>query len=152
MVPDDDGSFAALVAEGITDKQWEAIGPIPRQHGMLGAMLREGAPVRLPDLRADPRFEYWPKAHPVMKDFLGVPITDGGDVLGIIFLANKRSGEGFTEADQSLLQVFAAHAAIALANARLYERSRELAMPEAPHDRNERRVAEGGGAAVGRGG
>ncbi|HLU75504.1 MAG TPA: GAF domain-containing sensor histidine kinase [Nonomuraea sp.] len=129
-VPDDDGSFAEFVAEGITDKQWEAIGPIPRQHGMLGAMLREGAPVRLPDLRADPRFEYWPKAHPVMKDFLGVPITDDGDVLGIIFLANKRSGEGFTEADQSLLQVFAAHAAIALANARLYERSRELAMLE----------------------
>jgi signal transduction histidine kinase len=129
-VPDDDGSFAEFVAEGITDKQWEAIGPIPRQHGMLGAMLREGAPVRLPDLRADPRFEYWPKAHPVMKDFLGVPITDGGEVLGIIFLANKRTGDGFTQDDQDLLQVFAAHAAIALANARLYERGRELAMLE----------------------
>ncbi|GAA4514964.1 MULTISPECIES: GAF domain-containing sensor histidine kinase [Nonomuraea] len=128
-VPDEDGSFAEFVAEGITDKQWEAIGPLPRQHGMLGAMLREGAPVRLADLRADPRFEYWPQAHPVMKDFLGVPITDGGEVLGIIFLANKRAG-GFTEADQDLLQVFAAHAAMALANARLYERSRELAMLE----------------------
>ncbi|WP_328816821.1 GAF domain-containing sensor histidine kinase [Nonomuraea cypriaca] len=129
-VPDDDGSFAEFVAEGITGKQWDAIGPLPRQHGMLGAMLREAAPARLPDLRADPRFEYWPKAHPVMKDFLGVPIRDGEQVLGIIFLANKRTPGGFTQEDQDLLTLFAAHAAIALTNARLYERGRELAMLE----------------------
>ncbi|MGW0192814.1 GAF domain-containing sensor histidine kinase [Nonomuraea sp. NPDC003201] len=129
-VPDDEGSFGEFVAEGITDKQWDAIGPLPRQHGMLGAMLREGSPVRLPDLRKDPRFEWWPKAHPVMKDFLGVPIRDGDQVLGIIFLANKRTPGGFTQADQELLTLFAAHAAIALANARLYERGRELAMLE----------------------
>ncbi|WP_223166564.1 GAF domain-containing sensor histidine kinase [Nonomuraea sp. SYSU D8015] len=129
-VPDDDGSFAEFVAEGITDKQWDAIGPLPRQHGMLGVMLREGAPARLPDIRKDPRFEYWPKAHPVMKDFLGVPIRDGEEVLGIIFLANKRTPGGFTQEDQDLLTLFAAHAAIALTNARLYERGRELAMLE----------------------
>ncbi|GAA3247687.1 GAF domain-containing sensor histidine kinase [Nonomuraea helvata] len=129
-VPDDEGTFAEFVAEGITDKQWDAIGPLPRQHGMLGAMLRDGAPVRLPDLRKDPRFEWWPKAHPVMKDFLGVPIRDGEQVLGIIFLANKRTAGGFTQADQDLLTLFAAHAAIALTNARLYERGRELAMLE----------------------
>ncbi|MET7332639.1 GAF domain-containing sensor histidine kinase [Nonomuraea sp. NPDC005650] len=129
-VPDEEGSFAEFVAEGLTDKQWDAIGPLPRQHGMLGAMLREGSPVRLFDLRDDPRFEWWPKAHPVMKDFLGVPIRDGDQVIGIIFLANKRTPGGFTQADQELLTLFAAHAAIALTNARLYERGRELAMLE----------------------
>lgn len=129
-VPDDDGSFAEFVAEGLTDKQWDAIGPLPRQHGMLGAMLREGAPVRLADLTRDPRFEWWPKAHPVMRDFIGVPIKDGAQVLGIIFLANKRSPGGFDQADEDLLTLFAAHAAIALTNARLYERGRELAMLE----------------------
>ncbi|WP_084956299.1 GAF domain-containing sensor histidine kinase [Thermoactinospora rubra] len=129
-VPDDDGSFAEFVAEGLTDKQWEAIGPLPRQHGMLGVMLREGVPVRLPDLRKDPRFEWWPKAHPVIKDFLGVPIKDADHVIGIIFLSNKRTPGGFTEADQDLLTLFAAHAAIAITNARLYERGRELAMLE----------------------
>ncbi|MEU8250167.1 GAF domain-containing sensor histidine kinase [Nonomuraea sp. NPDC048916] len=129
-VPDEDGSFAEFVAEGLTDKQWDAIGPLPRQHGMLGAMLRDAAPVRLPDLREDHRFEWWPKAHPVMKDFLGVPILDGDEVLGIIFLANKRAEGGFTREDQDLLTLFAAHAAIALTNAMLYERGRELAMLE----------------------
>ncbi|MBG0827282.1 GAF domain-containing sensor histidine kinase [Planomonospora sp. ID67723] len=129
-VPDEEGAFAEFVAEGISDEEWEAIGPTPRQHGMLGAMLREGTPVRLPDIRRDSRFEYWPREHPVLKDFLGVPIHDGDRVLGIIFLSNKRTPGGFTEADQRLLTMFAAHAAIALTNARLYERSRELALVE----------------------
>ncbi|GAA1269465.1 hypothetical protein Psi02_19490 [Planotetraspora silvatica] len=129
-VPDDQGAFAEFVAEGITDEQWEAIGPTPRQHGMLGAMLREGTPVRLADIRRDPRFEWWPRAHPVLKDFLGVPIQDGEEVLGIIFLSNKKTPGGFTEADEDLLTMFAAHAAIALTNARLYERGRELTVVE----------------------
>jgi signal transduction histidine kinase len=129
-VPDDQGAFAEFVAEGITDEQWEAIGPTPRQHGMLGAMLREGTPVRLADIRRDSRFEWWPRAHPVLKDFLGVPIRDGEQVLGIIFLSNKRVPGGFTEADEELLTMFAAHAAIALTNARLYERGRELTVIE----------------------
>ncbi|WP_326819391.1 GAF domain-containing sensor histidine kinase [Streptosporangium sp. NBC_01639] len=129
-VPDEEGAFAEFVAEGISAEEWEAIGPTPRQHGMLGAMLREGAPVRLPDIRRDARFEYWPRAHPVLKDFLGVPVLDGDEVLGILFLSNKRTPGGFTEADQRLLTMFAAHAAIALTNARLYERGRELALVE----------------------
>ncbi|WP_248962347.1 GAF domain-containing sensor histidine kinase [Sphaerisporangium perillae] len=129
-VPDDDGSFAEFVAEGVSDKQWEAIGPLPRQHGMLAAMLKDASPVRLPDIREDPRFEWWPSAHPVLKDFIGVPIRDPDQVLGIIFLSNKRSPGGFTEQDQELLTLFAAHAAIAITNARLYERSRELTLVE----------------------
>ncbi len=125
-IPDDQGSFAEFVVEGISEEDWRAIGPLPRQHGLLGAMLRDGKPERLDDIRQDPRFGYWPRAHPVLTDFLGVPITDGDDVLGIIFLANKQRPGGFSERDQELLTLFAAHAAIALTNARLYERNHEL--------------------------
>jgi signal transduction histidine kinase len=129
-IPDEQGSFAEFVVEGVSDEEWEAIGPLPRQHGLLGVMLHEGKPQRLADIRRDPRFEYWPRAHPVLKDFLGVPIMDGEDVLGIIFLANKTQPGGFTERDEELLTLFAAHAAIALTNARLYERNRELTVVE----------------------
>ncbi len=65
----------------------------------------------------------------MLKDFLGVPIQDGDQVLGIIFLANKACGP-FTTDDQDVLTLFAAHAAIALTNARLYERGRELTVIE----------------------
>ncbi|TDC43635.1 GAF domain-containing sensor histidine kinase [Actinomadura sp. KC345] len=125
-VPDDEGSFAEFVVEGVSEEEWERIGPLPRQHGMLAAMLHGDTPKRLADIRKEPEFEGWPVAHPVLKDFLGVPILDGEDVLGIVFLANRRRPGGFTEDDEELLTLFAAHAAIAIANARLHEHNREL--------------------------
>jgi signal transduction histidine kinase len=129
-VPDAGNSFAEFVVDGISGAEWQAIGPLPRQHGMLGVLLKEGKPERLADIRQDPRFEGWPAAHPQMSHFLGVPVRDGDQVLGIIFAANKTSAaaekHGFTERDLQILSLFAAHAAIALTNARLYERSREL--------------------------
>ncbi|MEU3793106.1 GAF domain-containing sensor histidine kinase [Streptomyces fructofermentans] len=134
-VPDDHGGFAQFVVDGVDDAQWKAIGPLPRQHGILAAMLKEARPERLADVRADPRFEGWPAAHPDMSDFLGLPIRDGDEVIGALFLANKKcpkpdGGCGFTEDDEELLTILAQHAAIALTNARLYERSRELTIAE----------------------
>ncbi len=130
-VPDAQGSFAEFVVDGLTARQQKAIGPLPRQHGMLAVLLRDGKPERLADIRADPRFGgWWPSAHPELADFLGVPIKDGPDVLGIIFVANKAVPGGFTARDERLLGLFAAHAAIALINARLYERVGELSVTE----------------------
>ena len=134
-VPDDHGGFAQFVVDGVSDAQWKAIGPLPRQHGILASMLREAKTERLADVRKDPRFEGWPSAHPDMSDFLGLPIKDGDEVIGALFLANKdcpkpEGGCGFTEDDADLLEILAQHAAIALTNARLYERSRELTIAE----------------------
>ncbi|MBW3708195.1 diguanylate cyclase [Streptomyces griseus] len=134
-VPDDHGGFAQFVVDGVSDEQWKAIGPLPRQHGILAAMLHQAKPERLADVREDPRFEGWPDAHPDMSDFLGLPITDVDEIIGALFLANKlcpkpEGGCGFTAEDEELLQMLAQHAAIALTNARLYERSRELTIAE----------------------
>ncbi|MFF0837229.1 MULTISPECIES: GAF domain-containing sensor histidine kinase [unclassified Streptomyces] len=134
-VPDDHGGFAQFVVDGVSDDQWKAIGPLPRRHGILAAMLDEARPERLADVRKDPRFEGWPAAHPDMSDFLGLPVRDGEEVIGALFLANKRCPKpegscGFTEEDEELLAILAQHAAIALTNARLYERSRELTIAE----------------------
>ncbi|MFH9983792.1 GAF domain-containing sensor histidine kinase [Streptomyces sp. NPDC017179] len=134
-VPDDHGGFAQFVVDGVSEEQWRAIGPLPRQHGILAAMLSEARVERLADLREDPRFEGWPAAHPEMSDFLGLPVRDGDEVIGALFLANKNGvrhegGCGFTEEDEELLSILAQHAAIALTNARLYERSRELTIAE----------------------
>src|SRR3984957_4630574 len=131
-VPDEGDSFAEFVVDGISPAEQQAIGPLPRRHGMLGVLLTQGKPERLADIRTDPRFWGWPSAHPKMSHFLGVPVRDGEQVLGIIFAANKISAaaerRGFTERDEEILSLFAAHAAIALTNARLYERSRELSV------------------------
>jgi signal transduction histidine kinase len=130
-VPDENGAFSDFLASGISDEQWRAIGPVPRQHGVLGVLLRDPNPVRLADIREHPGFEgWWPAAHPDMTDFLGMPITDGGEILGELFLANKNTPGGFTAEDEDLLRLLAAHAAIALVNARLSERDRELSIVE----------------------
>ncbi|WP_433217096.1 GAF domain-containing sensor histidine kinase [Dactylosporangium sp. CS-047395] len=128
-IPDGNGSFREFLADGLTGEQWRRIGPIPRQHGLLGAMLRDPSPVRSADIRTHPRFEGWPAAHPEMVDFLGMPIVDGAEILGELFLANKRGG-AFDAGDEELLKLLAAHAAIAIVNARLYERGRELSIVE----------------------
>jgi signal transduction histidine kinase len=132
-VPDGAGSFARFLVEGMSDEQWAAIGPLPRQHGMLSVMLHDPNPQRLDDITADPRFGWWPRAHPKLTAFLGVPIRDCDEILGALFLGNTsppEEGRGFTEEDEELLTVLAAHAAIALTHARLYERERELAIVE----------------------
>jgi signal transduction histidine kinase len=158
-VPDDHGGFAQFVVDGVSDEQWRAIGPLPRQHGVLAAMLHEATPQRLADVREFESFAGWPRAHPVMTDFIGMPVLDGEEILGAVFLANKicppgaeepcpegspgsdgtdgsdvgekgprKSRCGFTQEDEDLLRLLADHAAIALTNARLHERSRELTL------------------------
>jgi len=129
-IPDENGQFAEFYAVGISDEEWARIGPLPRTHGLLGAMLREARPQRIPDVRSDPRFHWWPAAHPVLTDFLGVPIVDDEVVVGAIYLANTVDQHGFSDDDEALLVLLAGHAAVALANARLNERSRELTLVE----------------------
>lgn len=129
-VPDRNGGFAEFLADGLTDEEWRAIGPPPKQHGVLGQMLCSPDPVRMADIRQHPQFGWWPRAHPELTDFLGAPIADGDEILGEIFLANKQAPGGFTADDEELLRLLAGHAAIAIVNARLYERSRELSIME----------------------
>jgi len=131
-VPDGEGGFAKFITSGMTEAQYAAIGPLPRTHGLLGAMLASTRPYRLPDIRQDPRFEGWPTAHPNMRSFLGVPILSRGEVVGAFYLTEKQGGPDalFTDEDEELIQLLAAHAAIACENAELHERSRELSTIE----------------------
>ena len=129
-VPDGAGGFAEFLADGVSDEDWAAIGPLPRQHGVLGAMLCDPNPVRMANIREHPHFRWWPKAHPTLTDFLGMPIIDGDEILGELYLANSCHPGGFTAYDEELVKLLAAHAAIALVNARLYERERELSIVE----------------------
>jgi signal transduction histidine kinase len=128
-IPDGDGGFSRFLVAGMSDELIARLGPLPRTHGMLGAMLETAAPYRTHDIHSDPRFRgWWPSAHPDMRSFLGVPIVVAEGVIGAFYLTQKEGAEVFDDADQELIELLAAHAAIAITNARLYERSRELSM------------------------
>src|SRR5919201_3068543 len=96
-VPDGEGGFAKFITSGMTDEQYAAIGPLPRQHGLLAAMLTSVEPYRVPDIRRDPRFEGWPAPHPSMRSFLGVPILSHGSVVGAFYLTDKEEAPVFSE-------------------------------------------------------
>jgi signal transduction histidine kinase len=134
-IPDADaesGAFAQFITAGMSAELVAAMGPLPRTHGLLGAMLEERAtPHRTPDIRRDPRFRgWWPERHPSMSSFLGVPIVSRGGVLGAFYLTDKEGADSFTAEDERLIEMLAAHAAVAIENARLYERTRELSAIE----------------------
>src|SRR5881628_3117637 len=128
-IPDGDGGFSQFLVAGMSAKLIARLGPLPRTHGMLGAMLEGPAPYRTHDIHEDSRFRgWWPSGHPDMRSFLGVPIVAADGVIGAFYLTHKEGADVFDNADEELIELLAAHAAIAITNARLYERSRELSM------------------------
>jgi signal transduction histidine kinase len=130
-IPDGEGNFAQFITSGMSEEMVAAMGPLPRTHGLLGAMLDADSPYRTEDIRRDPRFRgWWPSAHPQMSSFLGVPIRSPDGVLGALYLTDKEVAPEFTEEDERLIEMLAAHASIAIENARLYERGRELTFVE----------------------
>ena len=129
-IPDGEGGFAQFLTTGMSDAEIAAIGPLPRTHGLLGAMLDERESFRTPDITRDPRFWGWPRAHPDMRSFLGVPILSGGAVIGAIYVTDKQGASAFTDADQEVIELLAAHAAVAIENVRLTERTREITVLE----------------------
>jgi signal transduction histidine kinase len=130
-VPDGQGNFARFITSGMSEELIAAMGPLPRTHGLLGATLESDRSYRTDDIKRDPRFRgWWPSAHPLMSSFLGVPIVGGGEVVGAFYLTDKEGAAGFTADDQELIEMLAPHAALAMENARLVERSRELSIVE----------------------
>src|SRR3954454_24691554 len=107
-IPDGEGAFASFITSGMSDALIEAMAPLPRPHGMLGAMLEPAEPHLTDDITADERFRgWWPHAHPQMRSFLGVPIVTRGEVLGAVYLTEKVDGTMFTAADQKRIELLA---------------------------------------------
>src|ERR671914_1371266 len=130
-IPDGAGAFAQFITAGMSDELIAAMGPLPRTHGLLGAMLESPESHRTADIRRDPRFRgWWPRAHPQMRSFLGVPIVARGSVIAAFYVTDKEGADDFSGEDQRLIEMLAAHAAVAIENARLLERSRELSIVE----------------------
>jgi signal transduction histidine kinase len=128
--PDEEGTgFSRFIPAGMTEAEIEAMGPLPRTHGLLGAILTSTTPYRTEDITTDRRFRgWWPSTHPRMKSFLGVPIVFKDDVIGAFYLTDKTTAPAFSEADERLVRVLATHAGVLIEHARLFEQSRELSV------------------------
>ncbi len=129
-IADPQGRIERFITAGLTPEERAAIGPLPRGHGLLGLIIREGRSYRIPEIAAHPDSYGFPPNHPPMHTLLGVPITVHGRPVGNLYLTDKAGGVEFDETDQRVVEVFARHAGVAIENARLHDRVAMLAVIE----------------------
>ena len=101
---------------------------IPLDTGIAAAVVARGEPVWTPDYRTDPDISHDADADRAataenIHGLLGVPLGLRGRVLGAL-LACKRQERSFSEEEIALLSALAAHAAVAIDNARSAQASR----------------------------
>jgi len=116
----DDRKLVEFITHGISPEERAAIGDLPTGRGVLGLLIEDPRPVRMPDITQHPQSYGFPPNHPPMHSFLGVPVRIRDTVYGNLYLAEKRGAEQFSEDDEQIVVALAAAAGAAIDNARLY--------------------------------
>ena len=114
----------------------------PLTEGMTGAVVARRGPIwfaRYSDVRGG---HVAPDARATLRGVIGVPLEWRGRIIGACIVFSRDARRSFGPADAQLLQLFAKHAAIALANARMYEQAEERARAEAAATERERLLHE----------
>jgi GAF domain-containing protein len=115
-----DGSIEHFAHRGLDEQTVALIGALPKGRGLLGTEIGDPRVVRLSDLMNDPRYEGFPRRHPPMRSFIGVPIRVRGAAFGELYLADSAPNR-FDADDEELVFALAATAGTAIQNARLYD-------------------------------
>ncbi|WP_119071740.1 GAF domain-containing protein [Aggregatilinea lenta] len=118
LLPDDEEKALYIrAAKGIDNKIAQNF-RVKTQDTLAGQVFRSGSPILIGD-------QGWQKVKTeyLVKSLLYVPLTSKGQIIGVLGVNNKKAARTFNEHDKSLLEDLAAHAAIAVENARLYEES-----------------------------
>jgi len=130
-VLDDTGTrLVQFITVGMDDETHRLIGDLPEGHGLLGRLIVDAKPLRLPDLHEHPDSYGFPPNHPPMRSFLGVPIRIRDEVFGDLYLTDKTTAEVFSDVDEELVVGIAAAAGVAIENVRLHARVQEFALVE----------------------
>ena len=129
-IPDGEGGFAQFITTGMTEQEVAAMGPLPRTHGLLGAMLEAEESQRTPDITGDPRSGAGGRGRTRAWAPSSACRSCRAGVIAAFYLTDREGADEFSDEDQHLIEMLAAHAALAIESARLYERSRELSAIE----------------------
>jgi PAS domain S-box-containing protein len=120
------GMLSRFITAGISPAEQARIGLLPIGQGLLGLLLRQGQSLIVNDIARHPARGGFPAHHPNMHKLLGVPIFSKSALIGGLYLADKADGSDFMAADQQVIETLALHAAIAIENARLYEKAEQV--------------------------
>src|SRR5918998_2350528 len=115
-----DRLLADFITHGIDPETHSAIGDLPHGRGVLGLLITDPHPVRMPDITRHPRSFGFPPNHPPMHSFLGVPVRTRDQIFGNLYLAEKQGQAEFSDDDEEIVVALAAAAGVAIDNARLF--------------------------------
>ncbi len=113
-------SLRIMMASGLPNPEKIINQTFPANDPLFAETLRNGHLLILEDASQDPRFKQWGGTSYV-RGWIGVPLVARGEVIGYITLDNRQPAAYFQE-HATLAQAFANQAAIAIQNARLFER------------------------------
>ncbi len=123
-------ALSEFITVGLSEEQEAEIGPRPTGRGVLGLLIADPRPLRIPEIGNHPESYGFPADHPPMASFLGVPIKVRDEVYGNLYLADKVGWSEFTRDDEALVGALSLAAGIAIENARLHDRVRRSAVYE----------------------
>ena len=122
----DGDRLETFITSGMPAEEAERIASIPVGKGLLGAVIQSRVVIRVDDVGKDSRSSGMPSGHPDMSSFLGVPIRIGDRIFGNLYLTNKRDAGSFTDRDEAIVAMLAAHAAVSIENARQFHTLQRL--------------------------
>src|SRR5438067_267586 len=97
--------------------------------GVTGEVAARGETIYLPDVSKDPRYLHYKGRSRTTGSFLSVPLRSKGRVLGVMNL-NRKAIDAFSGQEKLLAEAIAAAAALAIANARLFQQTLELSFTD----------------------
>lgn len=109
-----------FITYGMEPETHAKIGDLSRGRGVLGLLITDPHPVRLPDINKHPDSYGFPPHHPPMHSFLGVPVRTRDQVFGNLYLSEKKDAAEFSDDDEEIVVALAAAAGVAIDNARLF--------------------------------
>jgi signal transduction histidine kinase/DNA-binding NarL/FixJ family response regulator len=109
---------------------------------MTGAVVARRAPVWFARYSDVPGGHVAPQSRATLRGVIGVPLEWRGRIIGACIVFSRDDRRAFGPADADLLRLFAKHAAIALANARVHHDAEERARSEATAAERDRMLAE----------
>ena len=120
----DGGHLVEFITVGITSDERRQIGNPPVGKGLLGQVILEADVIRADDLATHPDRSGFPKGHPPMNTFLGVPVRIADQIFGNLYLCDKSGSATFTEEDEALVDTLGRVAGLLIDKEQLRIRAR----------------------------
>ena len=125
----DAGDLQLYASRGVSPGFIKAEECIPPPDCLCGTAASEGRIVSSPDMEADSRLTRMACRNENIGSVISIPLRSRERVMGVLTLYSKRT-QAFSEADEQLLSLVGHQIGVAIENAQLYARTRELAVLE----------------------